>query len=322
MTHEDGIDFNDYGPDFDYGGPIIKFPPDDTELIELGMMAPHLWHRGPEWEEIWEVNQGELITLASLDTGYTPHELGPEIVGTKSFISGQTIIDGNGHGTHTIGSMAGRDRIGVAPLAKMLVGKVLSNGGSGGSDGIAAGIRWAADNGAHIVSMSLGGGGSYTPTNNAIDYAWSKGCWVNAAAGNSGYNGANTINWPAKYSGCLCTGAYKSSGQIANFSSGGDQIDWACPGEAIVSFSANGAGFATMSGTSMATPEGSGVLALIYEELLRGGYPIFTSAQQLREFFKLNMKDSGAPGFDVRFGHGIPVIGDIIHVLKGDFKYV
>lgn len=313
----------DFGPDFDYGGPIVGLPPDTTPPVELvGALAPRLWHMGPEWEAVWERNQGELITLASLDTGYTEHALGPEIVDTKSFIRGESVRDENGHGTHTIGSMAGKDRIGGAPKAKMLVGKVLSNSGSGGSDGIAAGIRWAVDAGAHIISMSLGGGGSYAPTNAAIDYAWSKGCWVNGAAGNSGYTGANTIGWPAKYDNCICTGAYQENGSIANFSSGGREIDWACPGQNIVSFSINGSGFASMSGTSMATPVGTSILALLYEELLKGGYPIFTSTADIRIFFKANMKDVGAPGFDFRFGHGIPIITEIIHVLKGDFEYV
>lgn len=317
------LDYNDYGPDEEFGGPIVGLPPDVTEPIELvGVLSPTMWHRGPEWEDVWEHNQGDLITLCSLDTGYATHYLGPEIVGSKSFIAGESAIDGHGHGTHTIGTMAGKDRVGCAPQAKMLVGKVLSNSGSGGSDGIAAGIRWGADQGAHIISMSLGGGGSYGPTNDAIDYAWSKGCWVNAAAGNAGYNGANTIGYPAKYEGCLCTGAYQENGSIANFSSGGREIDWACPGQNIVSFSRNGSGFASISGTSMATPDGSGMLALIYQELLRGGYPIFRSAQAVREFFKANMKDVGAPGFDVRFGFGVPMIAEIMHVLQGEFKYV
>ena len=313
----------DFGPEVDYGGPPISLPPDLEPPVELvGIMSPELWHMGPEWEAVWAERQGEGIILCSLDTGYATHSLGPEIVASKSFIRGQSVVDGNGHGTHTIGTMCGRDRVGCAPKAKMLVGKVLSNQGSGGSDGITAGIRWAADNGAHIINMSLGGGGSYSPTNQAIDYAWSKGCWVAASAGNSGYNGSNTIGWPSKYEGCLCTGAYQRSGAIANFSSGGTQIDWACPGQDIVSFSRNGSGFASISGTSMSNPHGVGVLALIYESLLRGGYPIFKTAQAVRDFFALNMRDVGAPGFDVRFGHGVPVVAEIMHVLRGDFQYV
>jgi subtilisin len=302
--------------------PIVTLPPDLSHGLEFAL-APTLWHLPVStWKPIWDRIDVSNIRVAVLDTGYTKHDLGPVPVASKSFISGESVVDGNGHGTHCAGTILGADGIGVAPSASLLVGKVLSNSGSGSSSGIAAGIRWAVDQGAHIISMSLGGGSSYTPTNEAIDYAFSKGCWVTAAAGNAGYNGANTVGWPAKYSGCLCTGAYAPSGAIANFSSGGRELDWACPGQEIISFSTNGSGFRAMSGTSMATPYGAGILAIIYSELLRGGYPILPTAAAMRDWFKLNMKDSGAPGFDVRFGFGIPVAEDLLNTLLGDFLYI
>lgn len=301
--------------------PIVTLPP-DLRFDFSYAMAPTLWHLPvSKWKPVWDRIDVSSIRVAVLDTGYTKHPLGPVPVASKSFISGQSIVDGNGHGTHCIGTVLGADGIGVAPGAQLLVGKVLSNGGSGSSSGIAAGIRWAVDQGAHIISMSLGGGSSYGPTNEAIDYAFSRGCWVNAAAGNAGYNGSNTVGWPAKYPGCLCCGAYQQSGAIANFSSGGSQLDWACPGQEIVSFSTNGQ-FTSMSGTSMATPFGSGVLAIIYSELLRGGHPILQTAAAMRDWFKLNMKDAGAPGFDVRFGMGIPVVDEILSTLVGDYLYI
>lgn len=211
--------------------------------------------------------------------------------------------------THCIGTVlcrrdAAGNSIGVAPDAQLIVGKVLSDQGSGGSNGIATGVRWAADQGAHIISMSLGGGGADAATNQAIDYAWSLGCIVNAAAGNSGYNGSNTIGWPAKYPNCLCCGSYAENGAISSFSSGGRELDWACPGSNVISFSTNGSGYRGMSGSSMATPWGSGLLACMMELRLRQGLPVFTSAQQVRDYFAKSLKDAGAPGFDVRFGHG------------------
>lgn len=302
--------------------PIVELPPD----IEYGLeytLAPTLWHLPQDvWSPIWNQIDVSNICVAVLDTGYTKHDLGPVPVASKSFISNQSVVDGNGHGTHCIGTVLGADGIGVAPGAKLIVGKVLSNSGSGSSSGIAAGIRWAVDAGAHIISMSLGGGSSYGPTNDAIDYAFSRGCWVNAAAGNSGYNGGDTIGWPAKYVGCLCCAAYQRNGAIANFSSGGRTIDWACPGQEIVSFSTSGSGFRTMSGTSMATPFGSGVLAIIYHKMLQAGYPILSVADDIRSWFKLNMKDAGQPGFDMRFGFGIPEVPELLQTLHGEFLYV
>lgn len=298
--------------------PIYTLPPD---LVTGGpyVMAPtNLWHMPKDlWEKVWQRVTGDGIVISINDTGLKSHPDLPEPIATKSFVNGQTILDRNGHGTHCAGTAAGRNGIGVACKAKLMGAKVLSDQGSGGSDGIEAGIRWAVDNGADIISMSLGGGGSDRGTNDAIDYAWSKGCYVVAAAGNSGYNGSNTIGWPARYLGCLCTASYKEDGAISSFSSGGREIDWALPGSNIISCDLNG-GYARMSGTSMATPGSAGVLALIKELQLREGYPIWRSADEARSFIKLNCEDAGAPGFDVRFGWGKPLMERILAGLVND----
>jgi subtilisin family serine protease len=293
-------------------------PPDTSVADMVYAQAPDLWHLPADvWKDVHDRVDGSGVTVAVLDTGYTKHDFGPDPIASRSFINGESARDGNGHGTHCAGTVLGQF-VGCAPGANLIVGKVLSNRGSGASGGIAAGIRWATEQGADIISMSLGGGSSYGPTNEAIDAAFAAGCIVNAAAGNSGYNGSNTIGWPAKYTGCLCTGAYRSDGRIANFSSGGRQIDWACPGQDIVSFSNSGSGFRSMSGTSMATPFGSGVLALIVELMRREGQANWTAIEAVREFFRLNMRDTGQPGFDVRFGFGVPVVGEIMATLIDD----
>jgi len=296
-----------------YGGPVVELPPDRTvgALFE-SLQMPNAWHQFP-WikDKLWPIATGKGVRVAILDTGYAKHEMGPDPIAARSFVSGQSWADGNGHGTHCAGSVlcrrdASGNSIGMAPDAELIIGKVLSNEGSGASSGIAAGIRWAADQGAHVISMTLGGGAADTGTNQAIDYAWSKGCMVNAAAGNAGYNGANTIGWPGKYANCLCCGAYQSNGTIANFSSGGREIDWANPGQDVISFSTNGTAYRPMSGTSMATPLGSGALACLVEIRLRQGLPLFTSAQEVLDYFDQSLKDAGVAGFDERFGKGIP----------------
>lgn len=300
--------------------PIYGIPPDTIVDDTVFTAAPaNLWHlQRAIWDQIWAKVDGKGITVAVLDTGCSPHPDLPTPVASKSFIGGQTIADGNGHGTHCCGTVLGRNGIGVAPGASLIVGKVLSNAGSGSSSGIAAGIRWAVDQGADVISMSLGGGGSDSGTNQALDYAVSKGVIANTAAGNAGYNGANTIGWPGKYTpGTLCNAAYQSNGNIAGFSSGGAQVDWATPGQDIISCSTSG-GYRSMSGTSMATPFGSGLLALILHLMRREGYPQFAGMAAVREFLKQWTEDKGAVGKDPRFGWGIPRAFDIVKDLAND----
>ncbi|MCC9602071.1 S8 family serine peptidase [Stieleria sp. JC731] len=176
--------------------------------------------------------------------------------------------DVHGHGTHVAGTIAALDNgwgaTGVAPDATILPVKVLGDNGSGSSTSVAAGIRYAADQGADIINLSLGGGYSYD-IESAIEYARSLGSFVIAAAGNE-Y--ASMPGFPARFSASLdnvlSVGAFDSSGNIAAFSndvggSGAVQID--APGVGVYSTYVGG-GFARMSGTSMATPHVVGVAAL------------------------------------------------------------
>lgn len=288
-------------------------PPD----LQVGISSTvdslaNVWSLPPSiWNKIWPKVSGKNTKCAVLDTGFKSHSLLPEPVKSRSFISGQSVLDGNGHGTHCAGTVLGRKDIGVAPNAELMVGKVLSNQGSGSSTGIARGIVWAVEEGANVISMSLGGGGPDQETNAAIDYAWKNRCWVFVAAGNAGFNGGNTIDWPGKYSGSICTGAYDRNGKIANFSSGGRELDWACPGVDIPSCGLNN-DIRNMSGTSMATPHGAGIGCLLYEALLREGYPIPTTPDELLEVIKLIVIDAGEPGNDVRFGLGKPEIEKLV----------
>jgi subtilisin family serine protease len=279
----------------------------------------NLWHLPKAtFEPIWKRVSGKGIRVAVLDTGMNIHDLLPEPVEAQSFVQGENWRDGNGHGTHCAGTVLGREGIGVAPEALLMVGKVLSNRGSGSSEGIAKGIRWAADNGADVISMSLGSDSPYAPTQDALKYAWSKGSVVVSAAGNSGFNGRqNTIGYPAKYPESLCIGAYRSDGQRASFSSGGRELDMCCPGQDIVSCSTNN-GFRGMSGTSMATPFAAGLFALIIELMRREGAVEFTGAEAVRAFLVQYTQDKGEPGFDPFWGMGVPKTQDIVAALVND----
>ncbi len=288
-------------------------------------MAPQLWHWPPELRDaVHAVATGKMTTAAILDTGFTQHSHLPSPIASRSFIDGETVDDGNGHGNHVTGICVGRKGLGVAPEASLIVAKVLSNAGVGGDDGITKAIYWAVEEGADVISMSLGGPERHPETEDAIIHAWRQGVYVNAAAGNSGFNGyTNTIGNPAKFAECISQGATRKDGSIAGFSSGGPQMDWACPGQNIVSCSNSGNGFVSGSGTSQACPMGSGLLLLIKELQLRTGGAPWTHIDEFRHFISMNVDDRGRPGHDPSFGFGVPLFTQIVDKLaRNDLQWV
>jgi len=233
-------------------------------------------------DKVWPLGYtGSGVRLAILDTGIaTTHpEFAGRIVACHTEVRHtSTCEDDNGHGTHVAG-IAGAQ--GVNPSAKgvafsvfFMSDKVLDSGGSGSLSGVIAGIDWAVLNNAKIVSMSLGtspvdGGGtqpncdSVFPTlTSAVGNAVARGVTVVAAAGNSGAGG---LGAPGCISSVIAAGAVDSTDIVASFSSVGAAMNdhgIAAPGVDIFSTWLNG-GYATLSGTSMATPMVSGTVALL-----------------------------------------------------------
>jgi subtilisin family serine protease len=150
--------------------------------------------------------------------------------------------------------------IGVAPRCRLLVAKVLGDDGSGTSDAVAAGIDWAADAGADILSMSLGSPHPAEEIHAAIRRAVAKGKFVICAAGNDGRD--RSVNYPARWEDTVAVGAVDRNGAVARFSSRGPEVDLCAPGQDILSTFFAG-GYAKLSGTSMATPFVAGVVALM-----------------------------------------------------------
>ena len=296
--------------------------PDDLQRNDDMVVgqSSETWHQPRDvWRPIHDRVTGRGTTCAVLDTGVVDHSILPEPVHTRSFISGESVTDRNGHGTHCAGTVLGRDEdIGVAPEANLVVGKVLSNRGSGSSSGIAAGIRWATQLGVDVISMSLGGGSPYQPTINAIREAMNQGIIVSIAAGNSGFSGrGNTIGWPARSNEGVCVGATRQDGRTSGFSSGGSQMTVAWPGQQILSCSIRG-GFTFMSGTSMAAPGIAGLCCLIIELMRREGKPQLKGREAVHQFFQRFSDDRGNPGHDPAFGHGLPNTTKILNHLAGD----
>jgi subtilisin len=247
---------------------------------------------------IAKTSGGNGIKVAVLDTGvFTNHldlagsaEQCKDFTQTSSSLVNGTCTDRNGHGTHVAGTAlahGGSDGLGVygvAPEAELWAYKVLTDSGSGYSDDIANAIRHAADEktrtGAKvIVSMSLGASTNNSLISNAVNYAYSKGVLIIAAAGNSGY-AANTIGYPGALPNAVAVAALENVQQngtyrVANFSSRGNPNtdgDYVI-GEKDIEISAPGAGiestwfdgnYKSISGTSMATPHVSGLAAKIW----------------------------------------------------------
>jgi len=225
---------------------------------------------------------GKGIRVAVLDTGIDvghPDFNGRNIT-TQSFVSGQPVQDGHGHGTHCIGTSCGPKRPGMLPRygiafeADIFAGKVLSNQGSGGDAGILAGIQWAVTNRCAIVSMSLGApvqvGQTFSQVfEQAAVRALAAGTLIIAAAGNESRRPQqmNPVGHPANCPSIMAVAAIDRNFQIAPFSCGGlnpqgGQVDIAGPGVDVRSTWPQPALYRTISGTSMATPHVAGIAAL------------------------------------------------------------
>jgi len=222
---------------------------------------------------VWTVTKGKRAKVAVLDTGIdTDHpDLQDAIIDAEDF-TGDGIEDVNGHGTHCAGIIAARINnvgfVGVAPEADLLIAKVLANDGRGAYSWIANGVDWAVEQGAHAISMSLGGPSSSNDLFQSIHMALAKGVFVICAAGNEGSLFQNSVGYPGRYGGVITVASHDTNGNRSGFSSRGGEIDVMAPGSDIWSTYKDG-GYAKLSGTSMATPFVAGLAALIISKHLK-----------------------------------------------------
>lgn len=266
-------DFSKPSEEYPIGLPRFKVNKEATDITKLDEYAKIATER-INWAEfllripeVWQSTQGEGVKVAVLDTGVDPDhpDLQAAILDTVDF-TGDGIEDANGHGTHCAGIIAARLNnvgfVGVAPKCDLLIAKVLANNGSGAYQWITSGIDWAVAKGAHIISMSLGGPVSADILFTAIHAALVKNVFVVCAAGNDGSLYQNSIGFPGRYGGVITVAAHDQNGNRSGFSSSGGELDVMAPGSDIWSTYKNG-GWASLSGTSMATPFVAGLGALI-----------------------------------------------------------
>lgn len=256
---------------------------------------------------VWPTASGAGSKVAILDTGIdlSHPDLQANVVGGVNFVSpAKSANDDNGHGSHVAGTVAASDNtigvVGVAPTASLYAVKVLNRNGSGTLSGIIAGLDWAVQNSMNVVNMSLGTSSDVQSFHDACDAARAAGVLLVAAAGNSGDGDPATVEagYPGAYASVLSVAALNQSGATASWSSSGPTLDLAAPGVSVPS-TYKGGSYATLSGTSMASPHVAGVAALLFSA--RPGI----SADCVATSLLAGATDVGAPGFDNATGYGL-----------------
>lgn len=275
---------------------ILDLPNDPYFSLQYGLNLIH----APEG---WKYEKGSsLVTIAVLDTGVdlSHPELVDKLTAGYNFVSNNDIPqDDNGHGTGVAGICAAvtDNAAGIAGVswgASIMPLKILDASGNGSFANAAKGIIWAANHGAQVINLSLGGYNSSSLLEDAINYALQKGVIVVAAVGN---DGINSITYPARYPGVIAVGSVGQDGYRSVFSNYGPELDVVAPGSAIFSLSGLG-NFGYLSGTSAAAPFTSGLTALLLS--VKGN-----SYQKIGNQICRSSLDLGARGFDELYGCGL-----------------
>lgn len=304
-------------PDTEYRLPKEALTPQEIVILADPGDVRDWGHAAIDVDGAWKATKGKGVTVAVLDTGidHGHRDFKDAIKASRDFTGSRSgDADVHGHGSHCAGIIGARENgvgmVGVAPECLILSGKVLNDRGYGSSSGIAAGVDWAVANSAEVISISIGGGYS-TRTHEAIKKAEAAGVIVVAAAGNEGPSDG-TVTYPGAHPECICVAAINNKIAVADFSSRGTRVDVAGPGVNVRSCYP-GDRFATMSGTSMATPYVAGVAALYVSHCKANGWK--PSPAEFRRIIENTSRDIDKPGKDNATGFGLIQPAKIIAAL-------
>lgn len=304
------------------GPPVYKPPPFVVQELLSPLEASERFHWHISDFGILPVfaqgHKGKGIRVGIIDTGVdTAHvqsgDLKGQIAGMRDFTGSRHGLDGVhdsfGHGTHVAGIIASvqgnmQGGVGVAPEAKLFIGKGLGDDGFGTSQQIVDAILWQISQRVHLLNMSLGSDQRDDAIIQAIDTAIAAGIIVVCASGNAG---PGRKSWPADYEKVVSVGAIDRNRRPATFSSP-SSVDIAAPGVEVISTYKNGA-YASLSGTSMAAPWVTGLLALRMSAELSTYGEIRTNPANVIALLESHATDVGEAGHDPITGPGL-VLGE------------
>ena len=288
----------------------FKLPPHEYKSVITTLSQKQGWGiKQCNVPKTWTITQGEGETVMVIDTGWSNHsDLGENSVKGICTVDGR-IDDKEGHGTHCAGIIAAKNNtsgmVGVAPKAKVVAVKALGDDGSGSFAAIAKALEYAIETKPTVISMSLGAPSCTGRVEKAIKKLYEMNIPIICAAGNDGKRG---VDYPAKYPETIAVAAYDKSGNIANFSAVGKEVDWAAPGVNIYSTYLNDK-YAILSGTSMACPFVAGIVALLIskhkKQEERTGKNDCKTIEQIKEHLLKYTVDKGIIGKDNNFGYGM-----------------